>query len=119
MAALSRFNDAPDCDGADLRVVAEKVAELERNVANLDPSDPVFSPSTRAELLRIQAGSIERHTSLAFALADAALKSGCLDTADQAYRRLVVFYTGANYAGIRDRAKLGIDDVRAVRAGGQ
>ena len=49
---------------------------------------------------------------------DGALKSGCLDVADQAYRRIISYYTGSAYAGIRDRAKLGIDDVRSARTAG-
>jgi hypothetical protein len=100
-------------------VVVEKVAHLEGQVGNIDPSNPVWDPSTRVEIARIQAGSIERHTSLAFGLADAALESGCLDVADQAYRRIITYYTGSAYAGLRDRAKLGIDDVRAARTAGQ
>lgn len=57
----------------------------------------------------------EWHTSLAFAFAEAALKKGELDAADRVYRRLIEFYVGSAYSGIRDRARLGIDDVREVR----
>ncbi len=110
--ALARFMAAPDCNGADLRVVAEQVADLERTIALFDPSQ---TPSIRGQMLAYQDQARERHTSLAFALADGALKNGCLDAADQAYRRIISFYTGSAYSGIRDRAKLGVDDVRAGR----
>lgn len=110
--ALGRFMDAPDCNGADLRVVAEQVADLERTIALFDPSQ---TPSIRDQMLAYQDQARERHTSLAFALADGALRNGCLDVADQAYRRIISFYTGSVYSGIRDRAKLGVDDVRAER----
>lgn len=55
------------------------------------------------------------HTDLSFRLADKALALGCLDTADSTYRGLIEFYVGNAYQGIRDRAKVGIDDVRAKR----
>jgi hypothetical protein len=110
--ALVRFMDTPDCNGADLRVVAEEIADLERTIALFDPSQ---TPSIRNQMLAHQDQARERHTSLAFALADGALKNGCLDAADHAYRRIISYYTGSAYSGIRDRAKLGVDDVRAAR----
>ena len=57
----------------------------------------------------------DRHTALAFSYADAALRKNCLDEADRAYRDLVHFYVGGAYGGIRDRARVGIDDVRVRR----
>ena len=57
----------------------------------------------------------ERHTALAFSYADAALHKNCLDQADRVYRDLIHFYVGGAYGGIRDRARVGIDDVRARR----
>ena len=57
----------------------------------------------------------DRHTDLAFSYADTALRKNCLDEADRAYRGLVHFYIGSAYGGIRDRARIGIDDVRARR----
>ena len=57
----------------------------------------------------------DRHTDLAFRYADTALSKNCLDEADRAYRDLIHFYVGGAYGGIRDRARIGIDDVRARR----
>ena len=57
----------------------------------------------------------DRHTDLSFRYADAALHKGCLDQADRVYRDLIHFYVGGAYSGIRDRARVGIDDVRARR----
>ena len=57
----------------------------------------------------------DRHTDLSFRYADAALHKNCLDQADQVYRDLIHFYVGGAYSGIRDRARVGIDDVRARR----
>ncbi len=55
------------------------------------------------------------HTSLAFAFGEAALAKRCLDDADETYRGLVTLYVGSNYSGIRDRARVGIADVRTLR----
>ena len=57
----------------------------------------------------------DRHTDLSFRYADAALQKSCLDQADRVYRDLIHFYVGGAYSGIRDRARVGIDDVRARR----
>ena len=45
--ALARFMDASDCNGADRRVVAEEVTDLERTIAPFDPSQ---TPSIRDHL---------------------------------------------------------------------
>ena len=52
-----------------------------------------------------------------FDIADTALKGDCLDIADENYRHVIKVYTGSSYAAQRDRAKLGIDDVRQKRGG--
>ena len=57
----------------------------------------------------------DRHTDLSFRYADAALHKNCLDRSDRVYRDLIHFYVGGTYSGIRDRARVGIDDVRARR----
>lgn len=54
--------------------------------------------------------------SMNFEIADSALKNGCLDFADKAYREIIVIYIGTAYAAYRDRARIGIDDIRAARA---
>jgi len=51
-----------------------------------------------------------------FELADAALSSGCFSLADDGYRDVIKTHTGADYQAARDRAKVGIDDVRAKLA---
>lgn len=56
-----------------------------------------------------------RHIRAAFAVADAALSQKCLDLADSIYRGIIELYSGAVYNGIRDRAMIGIEDVRAAR----
>lgn len=106
MAALERYRASDGCDGPDAQEVRAKIAELEESLSLFHrvQSFPQYEREAR-----------DRHTALSFAFADAALQRGCLDDADAVYRSLVAFYTGGAYAGIRDRAKLGIDDVRAAR----
>lgn len=48
-------------------------------------------------------------------LADAYLNAGCLDEADNLYRHIIMTFTGTAYAGVRQRAQIGVDDVRAGR----
>lgn len=45
-------------------------------------------------------------------IADAALKSGCLDIANEQYRQVLNNYSSLRYLGLRDRAKVGIEDAR-------
>jgi hypothetical protein len=106
MQALERYRASEGCDNPHRQVVLEKIAELEKSLSLFHQvrSFPEYEREAR-----------DRHTQLSFAFADEALRRGCLDDADQVYRNLVAFYTGNVYAGIRDRAKLGIDDVRARR----
>jgi hypothetical protein len=48
-----------------------------------------------------------------FEMADAALSAGCLTLADDGYRDIIKTHTGEADQAARDRAKIGIDDVRA------
>lgn len=82
-------------------VTIEKVSRLEINVSAFS-SIPFCLDARQAR---------QRHQSIAFTLADSALAQGDLDTADCVYRRLMAFYSGLIYAGVRDRARLGIADV--------
>lgn len=45
--------------------------------------------------------------------ADRALKAKCYPQADKAYRFIVEHYTSADHTALRQRAQIGIDDVRA------
>jgi hypothetical protein len=51
-----------------------------------------------------------------FELADAALSAGCFSLADDGYRDVIKTHVGSDYQAARDRAKVGIDDVRAKLA---
>ena len=48
-------------------------------------------------------------------LGDSWLFGGCLDSADSAYRSVLITFTGDNYMAFRQRAQLGIEDTRDAR----
>jgi len=48
-------------------------------------------------------------------IAESALKHDCLDFADKVYRSVISTYVGSGYAAHRQRAQIGIDDVRAAK----
>lgn len=106
MAALERYCASTDMENEHSRTVQSKIAELE--VA-----------TSQFSVVRMHDYELEvreRHTSLGFAFAEEAMRKGALDSADRVYRRMVEFYVGNAYSGIRDRARIGIDDLRARRA---
>jgi hypothetical protein len=105
---LEDYRASAGCANSEAQAVRAMVAQLEDQVRMFSVS-PVSNYESVAR---------QRHTSLAFDFAEAALKKGCLDEADGMYRHLFEFYVGAAWSGIRDRAKLGIEDVRARRAQG-
>ena len=106
MAALSRFTAASDCTNTDASAVKANIAKL------LDDVSEYYRIGYFGYRYQRDRGY---HTSLTFGFADAALAKGCLDDADKMYRSLISLYVGAAYSGIRDRAKLGIDDVRIAK----
>jgi hypothetical protein len=48
-------------------------------------------------------------------VADAAVKGVCYEIADSEFRYVMQLYVGNAYQAYRERAKIGIDDVRAKR----
>lgn len=47
--------------------------------------------------------------------ADEMKRKGCLDEADRGYREVVSTYVGNGYAAYRQRAEIGIEDIRRAR----
>lgn len=56
-----------------------------------------------------------RALNLRLTLADANLAHGCTDVADSLYRGAITIYTGDAYGPYRERARIGVDDVRAMK----
>jgi hypothetical protein len=77
------------------------------------PTDPVFvALETTVNILKNTALSA---ASLRLDVADLALKSKCFDIADENYRYVVKNYSSDLFSGLRQRAQIGIDDVRSAR----
>ncbi len=51
-----------------------------------------------------------------FLVADTLLSNNCLESADEIYRAIISRFTGGRYASIRERAKIGVDDVRSQQS---
>lgn len=106
LAALDRYRESGECETAG--PVLSKITELEEDARD-------WNSLSSVGLRHYAAKARERHAALAFAFAEEALNRGCLDDADRVYRRMIEFYVGAGYSGIRDRARLGVEDVRSTR----
>ena len=99
---------------------------LLRNDATCEPGSPTAAKIRKQyELFQRSIGSLENYfahslvrtglpltASFRLSVADKALKKQCLDIADDQYRQVMSIYTGSAYSALRDRAKIGIDDVR-------
>jgi hypothetical protein len=85
--------------------VLARIVELERQVSLFHAAGVSYDEATARD----------QHTAVAFAFAEEAIRRKDLNVAVRVYRRLIEFYVGGTYSGIRDRARLGIDDVRESR----
>jgi hypothetical protein len=106
MLAFKKYMLESDCNSENVKIIKSGINDLEKQVK-------IWSGLRvwRAREVKTRGW----HTGLAFNFADESLKKGCLDNADITYRSLVNFYVGGAYVGIRDRAKIGIDDVRSEK----
>lgn len=113
-------------DAANLYLGREAVRAYLRNdiPCNLDDPDAISAQnylsllsSREDELYRIKAWNSHSRLhsmkmELQFALADAAKAKRCFGLADELYRKVITVYTGSSYAAERERARIGIDDIR-------
>ncbi len=92
-------------------VESARTVELKINEIKGMLSDFNQFPSFRA----YAKAACDQYTDLAFTYADNALKRREFDTADRAYRDIISLLVGSSYSGIRERAKIGLDDIREAR----
>jgi hypothetical protein len=84
---------------------------------SLEPDDRGnYSNVQLREMLRATEALNEVALQSTFEIADTFKKVGCLDDADQLYRRVQSQYVGSAYVAQRERAATGIEDIRALRA---
>lgn len=110
MESLEVYMSETECDTKSANTIKRHISNLETQIKTWDSLKSIdYIYKRRAE------ASKNQHRELAFGFADESLKRECLDNADTTYRSLVNFYIGGAYVGIRDRAKIGIDDVRSAK----
>lgn len=113
MAALEEFKASSGrCDDSLLAAMKASLANLEEDVSSWHS---MAKGSSLGFMRQYAQQAKDRHTEAAFAIADETLAHHCLDVADAVYRGLIDFYVGSSYSGMRERARIGIDDVRAAR----
>jgi len=96
-----------------LTTVTDGLASLQ--AASVNSSYPVYVRQTSARRFSAIAPiALQMH----FSAADRLMSAGCLDLAEKTYRRVVEGFPGPAWSGYRDRAMLGINDVRDMRAPG-
>lgn len=96
-AGLVKFeNETPtNCQSPDLKMSLRTAAYL----------------TTQADILRTR----QLTAGLILEIGDRALKKGCLDFAEEAYRTVIATFTGFGYVAHRQRAEIGLQDIRAAR----
>lgn len=105
-AAIQQFKTEHECHGPGSAQASSAIDELERLASywtSVKASDPRVSDMRT------------RHYTASFDFAEVAKAKGCLDEADVIYRHLITVYSGLMYQSVRERAKLGIDDIREAR----
>lgn len=116
---VSRWKAAPTptCNSPDMIQAGESLEQIaffarEKYRISIDPwQSEILRPMNRrnaAELAQLQ-------ITKQFQIADAFLARSCLDEADSLYRDVITTFLGGNYAAARQRAEIGIEDVRAAR----
>jgi hypothetical protein len=98
--------DGTDPDASDVADYREIVGAL--GVLELGPK---FKAAVNPLLI-----PLDNYIEYRLALAGAALKSNCLNIADEQYRAVLKEFTHPIYNRYRDLAKIGVDDVREKRA---
>lgn len=101
-AALDRYTAGHGDEAADRATVLRMIEDLQEQTSQFHA----------VRMYEYERQSRERHLDLAFGFADTALTKGDLEAADHVYRGLIAFYVGGTYDGIRDRAMLGLRDIR-------
>lgn len=105
------------CDDPQIGLTEEGTQNLDARLADLDAM--AFSPrsgaGTRHMALRELKLSAPFVVNSWRRFAGGLLKAGCLDGANQVYRRMLTSYAASTFEVVREEAKVGIDDVRAAR----
>jgi len=91
---------ARNCKSANLKTAFQRAVGLSEGVAKNDKLGLSQRLATAIGLADV---------------ADAAKRKGCAEQARALYDLIVEVYVGSGYAGVRQRAQIGIDDLRAAK----
>lgn len=107
-----------DCSSAEITATMKELADLEDDMATINgialssrsgAGERYIARNVMKEIFPLLS---EAH----LGLADSLLKARCLMQADALYRDVLTRYTGSNYDSLRERAKIGIDDIRFAQS---
>lgn len=110
MTQIRLFRNESGCDTPTVQKIDQLLSPMEiKSIAT------TMVYSTSVSYMREAIEFRNYHTNAVLTYADTALKKKCLDLADRQYRHIIDIYTGAAYGGVRDRARIGLDDIREAR----
>ena len=92
-----------------------KIAKVDGLMQGLVNSQGKFPPYMQAGLSRAIGSLGLEAGKLRLEMADGYLAAGCLPQADRLYRFVLANFSSPNFNGLRQRAQIGIDDVRSQR----
>ncbi len=100
---LHSASSLSECDSAELRSFEERISVIEFIGNGVIAVERRFT-------LRVNSNIASTHNELG----SYAFRRGCLEDARRIFLYVIEIYVGSGYAAIRQRAQIGIDDVRAA-----
>ena len=120
LSGIERFvtTDPVDCNSSSMMAASNSLSNIEAKASSFYS---VLSGGGRYSYVQKQNASeaLDVLNPMAikgrFLMADSYLALGCLDQADATYRDIQIRYSGSSFASVRERALLGVADVRSQR----
>ena len=101
---MKRYKDAPECEGKDYADFISMENRISEGV-----------PDTPPELIWVVEKLRESAAHSMIEVAEYATEKHCPQTARKTYLAVIDTFTGSDYAAVRQRAQIGIDDLRAAQ----
>jgi len=120
LEAIEQFKttDPVDCNSSSMLVADNRTSNIESDASDL--YSVLVGGGRYSNVQKIASSeALDILNPLAikgrFLMADSYLALGCLDQADETYRGIQTRYSGSSFASVRERALLGVTDVRSQR----
>ena len=101
---MARYKRSADCEGADYAAFNKTAGQIIDGTSNTPPG-----------LIGLETGLRQSVARSMIDLAEDAVEKKCLKTARKTYLAVIDTFTGSAYAAARQRAQIGIDDLRAAQ----